>query len=286
MAVDPKESAKERHPHLTQSKLLEILKTFESTDQVEMLKCNIRPGCGKGENYSSDLVACDLEANVKGQGKEYHLMAKLASSDPHKAPLMRCLKVEEKEVTMYRDVIPAWKKLCQKRNAAFELNCFPALHTEFHEDTVKGSMLVMQDLAHLGYRDAVNKKKGLSLSHAKVVLEEIAKFHALGYAYLKSYPDGIAQGLKENESIVTDYMYVRPHEFSQSVFKSFDQGLYLSTCNLLELVQEEGQDLCGIFEKHRANCDVTKLRQKIYGPNPSGFNTLCHGDIWFNNVMF
>ena len=43
-------------------------------------------------------------------------------------------------------------------------------------------------------RDAVNKKKGLSPKHVWLALDEMAKYHALGHAWLKSYPGGAEQG--------------------------------------------------------------------------------------------
>ena len=43
-------------------------------------------------------------------------------------------------------------------------------------------------------RDAVNKKKGLSPKHVLLALDEMAKYHALGHAWLRSYPGGAEQG--------------------------------------------------------------------------------------------
>ncbi len=36
-----------------------------------------------------------------------------------------------------------------------------------------------------GYRDAINKLKGLSAPHVKLTLAELAKYHALGHALVK-----------------------------------------------------------------------------------------------------
>ena len=62
-----------------------------------------------------------------------------------------------------------------------------------------GSIIAMQNLASLGYRDAVNKKKGLSPEHVKLALAELAKYHACGYSWAKSYRGGIEEEALSNQ---------------------------------------------------------------------------------------
>ena len=57
----------------------------------------------------------------------------------------------------------------------------------------------MQNLNTLGYRDAINKKRGLSPKHVRLALDEMAKYHALGYAWMRNYPGGVEQALKDEE---------------------------------------------------------------------------------------
>jgi hypothetical protein len=74
--------------------------------------------------------------------------------------------------------------------------------TEFNKDVEKGSIIAMQNATTFGYRDAINKKKGLNPEHVGMALSELAKYHACGYAFMKSYPGGIKQGLKEHKVVV------------------------------------------------------------------------------------
>ena len=57
----------------------------------------------------------------------------------------------------------------------------------------------------IGYRAAIDKKKGLSPKHVRLALDEMAKYHALGYAWMKNYPGGIEQALKDEE--VGNHLY-------------------------------------------------------------------------------
>ena len=54
----------------------------------------------------------------------------------------------------------------------------------------------MENLRNMGYKDAVNKKMGLTPDYVFLVMEEMAKYHASIYAYFKSFPNGL-DGAKE-----------------------------------------------------------------------------------------
>jgi hypothetical protein len=86
-----------------------------------------------------------------------------------------------------------------KCNAGISLNFCNLYYTEFNEDVEEGSIIAMQNAIPLGYKDAINKKKGLSPDHVRLALSELAKYHACGYAYMKSFPGGIEQGLKKHK---------------------------------------------------------------------------------------
>ena len=53
-------------------------------------------------------------------------------------------------------------------------------------------------------RDAINKKKGLSPKHVLLSLDEMAKYHALGHAWLKSYHGGTEQGCNSIDIFVPE----------------------------------------------------------------------------------
>ena len=113
--------------------------------------------------------------------------------------VLRGLHMEEKEIGFYTKIIPQWKNIIEERKANIRLNFGDIYYTEFSPDVQEGSIIAMQNLNTLGYRDAVNKKKGLSPKHVSLALDEMAKYHALGHAWLKSYPGGAEQGCNSIE---------------------------------------------------------------------------------------
>ncbi|XP_059087510.1 uncharacterized protein LOC131883918 isoform X2 [Tigriopus californicus] len=82
------------HKALTQAKFLEILTKAEATEDVQLTKVELRPGAEDGQNYSGQVVACRLEANVKDQPKIYNWMAKVPFDDAGKFVPLRLLKTE------------------------------------------------------------------------------------------------------------------------------------------------------------------------------------------------
>ena len=63
--------------YLSEAKLLHILKTHESTEDVVLTSTSKKAGTEVGDNYSGELVRVDLKAKVRGEEREYHWMAKL-----------------------------------------------------------------------------------------------------------------------------------------------------------------------------------------------------------------
>ncbi len=270
----------EEHPFLTKEKVLDILQKAEGTKDVVITKYCCSPGTKPGENYSGELVKCDLVARISGTEKAYHWMVKLQLLDN---AFGEEVHLEEKEIYCYDYVLKKWNSMAEEKGASFRLNDIKSPYSEFHGDGGgKRSILVMENMKHLGYEDVADKKKGLSLAHAKLVLEEIARFHALGYVWVKSHPGGIKGGRAANKIFLTDFVFAEPPQDVYNMMKSTTDK-FLAT---VKLVQEPGQNLDKIFEKFMSKVDPFAYFTKLSATNNDLFNVVCHGDLWFNNVLF
>ncbi len=267
----------EEHALLTISKLLEILEKVENNKEVQLLAYSVKPGTEKGDNYASEIAKVDITAKVGTETKEYHWMVKI---EPVITEFTKRLHLEEKEITYYKEIVPKWHRLAEERKASFRINSFDSPYSEYHEEEGRRSILVMQNLRHCGYTDAPNKKKGLTLAHAKVALEEIARFHALGYAYIKSYPEGIEAGKAANDIFIADHLKADPK--TQDVFKAFTSEFM----HRVGVVEEPGQDLVSVYQKFLYKNDAFEYFLRITEPKSDAFNVICHADLWFNNMLF
>ena len=279
---------------ITKEKLVEILTKTQNASKVEILELRTSPGSQKGDNYSCVLIAADFKAEIDGAAEEFHWMFKLPPDDIGRLAMLRGCHVEDKEIKMYVDAIPNFKRLIKERGANLEVNYPNCPYTELDLDDTNhptNSILVMENLTRSNYRDATNKKKGLGLSYAKVAMEEIAKHHALGYAWIKESLGGsteLEQVKKGKFNLLTrDYFMSDQEDQVIEMFQTFENGLTDGFFDLMEAAEEQGQNFANVLRDFHANQkNVMRLRDEILRPKPNDFNTLCHGDFWFNNILF
>ncbi len=219
--------------------------------------------------------------------KEYHWAVKMPKMDhKERLALHRQFMMEKKEMLFYSDMLPEWRRLIRDKGAKFDINCFESPYSEIHDDVQKGSILVMENLKQHGFSDDVfDRTKGFDIHHAKVALEELAKFHALGYAKLNSYPGGVMEGVKDNAELCRDYLYVECA--NEEVQETFTASMVTGMKYQLEVAQEPGQDFVKAFHrKLEEEGGVLALRKRLYTPRQGKFNTLTHGDTHLMNIMF
>ncbi len=270
----------EEHSLLTKEKLLDILQHIEKTKDVKIINHSVKPGTEAGDNYASEMAKCDITAQVEGKKKEYHWMVKMS---PVITSFGKGMHMEEKEIMYYSSMFSKYNEMAEKKGATYRINNIPAPYTEFHQDEEnKRCIIAMENLQYHGYRDAPNKKKGLSLAHAKLALEEIAKFHAFGYSYINSYPGGTEEGRKKNKIFTTCYLFDEQTEGGKNLLTN----MTANTSRVVKLIEEPGQNLTDIYEKFHADNNVPEYNRRVFSPNKEGFNVICHGDLWFNNMLF
>ena len=279
---------------LTAEKLREILATTEKqkTEDIFILERKIEPGADKGTNFSGEVAAIKITAKICDQMKKYHWFAKLPVDDPTSVAITTATQSEHKEIRFYNHMIPALKQFIADRN--IELNVAPFVYSELYEDQTgnknkkKPNILILENLitADGCYRDPVNKMNGLSLDYTKVALDEIAKLHAVSYAYAKSLPGGVSNAGENLGNLARDFIYTDPCQFLKDL-QLHDQPENLAGMrNVLKVCQGPGQDLVGILNHFHELNDIFESRNACYKTDPSGFNVLCHGDPWFNNMLF
>jgi thiamine kinase-like enzyme len=87
--------------------------------------------------------------------------------------------------------------------------------------------------------------------------------------------------------IARDYIHSDPHEDFTNFIKQWLQSDGPNPAyRIAENVQEPGQDLAGALKRFHEKHDVMTLNERACRYDPQGFNTMCHGDTWFNNMLF
>jgi thiamine kinase-like enzyme len=85
---------------------------------------------------------------------------------------------------------------------------------------------------------------------------------------------------------VTDYARSEPEEALTKFFEPFMAGPPTSFFQIAEDVQEPGQGLLEAMKKFHEKHNMMSMSNELNERNPNNFNTMCHGDMWFNNMLF
>ena len=281
-------TSSDEHKVLTRKKLTQILKESQNAKEVEIVDTKLTAMSTLGKNYSGDIVFCKVKAKVDGSEKDFDWAVKLPPYESkERMPMHRETYMEKKEIFFYRNVLPAWKKMIKDREAEIHLNCHASPYTEYQEGWEDGgSIIVMENMNKLGFKDAIDKKWGLDIHHAMLAMKELAKFHALGYAYLKSYPGGTDEGFEKNDYLVNDYAFVKYSPSMQKTIDAINETFFPGFVTTAKAVQEPGQDFAAAIVRFNAKENVFDQRQRMYGPDVKGFKTTCHGDAQLNNILF
>ncbi len=274
------EQVKSDHRILSVPKVKSLLSHVLGHDDFEITDLTLSPGADVGDNYSGEVCAVHVKAKVKGQERSFDWMAKLDSPDQSRKPMAKEIRMEEKECRVYNHLIPAFKKLAGDK---IELNFAECHYTKQSDDEF---IILMENLKAVGFRDAIDKKCGLGRDYAKLALGEIAKFHAVGYAYLKSFTGEVEGGLEAEPVLTTDFFCDKKSDLIKEIFGKFKDQQVKQWLDMMGRCEEQGQGLKDILAKATADFDLTDKRDELYAPNPNGFNVLCHGDAWFNNMLF
>ena len=119
-------------------------------------------------------------------------------------------------------------------------------------------------------------------------LQALARFHAVSKSFMNSYPGGLTAALETYKVLVTDYVCPASQtpEFRE-IWKMVMGSSFDSTMHFLRLAADEGDNRVDLVEayvkKNFPECwfDVVNTTNMEHQ-----FKTICHGDAWFNNIMY
>ncbi|CAL8110275.1 unnamed protein product [Orchesella dallaii] len=276
--------------------------------EVEKFSTNI--GTNPGDNYMSIMHA--IEVTFKGEKKSHHCLIKCYPNHPGRREFLDQIDVFNKEFFMYQDFLPQLKQLAVDSGAEkiVDLSVAPIQGGNIVGQTSKftekpwsdENFILMTDIRKTFGFTMANRIKGLDLDHAKLVLEEIAKYHALSWAYKQK--NGLDL-LTNKYPVYRDFVYE-----NEALWKDFEQLMDQMSDNAFNMTEETlGADhpACkslrnamnkesfnrmqkyvgknGINEEEiESYLRIKPEQDKDYNREPWLLGT--HGDCWVNNMMF
>ncbi|CAL4169044.1 unnamed protein product [Meganyctiphanes norvegica] len=214
-----KEPAK-RH-EITEDWVVYMLNEYENkidngVNHVTIKSFDIGKATKPGDGFTGDLMKLDITATVHYDGerapneKIYNLIVKLANPNPVLLVMQTVFGQNMRENMAYSAVIAEFNKF----QARLTNNKFPIRIPEYIYGKCTGNefVLVMQNMKICDF-DTNNKMEPMNVHQVKMILEQLARVHAISYAYdkkydfLKIYPCYTMENIKPVLNIGTSTLY-------------------------------------------------------------------------------
>ncbi|KAJ9582748.1 hypothetical protein L9F63_022893 [Diploptera punctata] len=244
---------------------------FQSGEDNNLIvRCKyIKPATASGDNYLSQMYRVHVQITRRGKQEDKSIIVKTVPFTEAMLKITSNGQMFVKEMTMYRDVLPAMHRALEKVSPG-TCERFGAEYIYSITDSDK-PVIVLEDLKKLGFTMA-ERLNGLDMDHCLLVLRSLARFHAISLALREENPNMFQ---KFSTTIFCEEM--------RSDLETF------FTVNIAKLAQEV-ENWAG-YERfatklHKLSENAMGIWINSVAMNEGDFNVLSHGDLWLNNIMF
>lgn len=245
--------------------LRELLRTVAEKHYHHEYELKIKSFHSGGANYTSELFSVTLTSKDK---EDLHLFAKVAIVGDRMRELMNATKMFAIEGFFYNELVKTYEDLQDKHGVVGDDRCeipkFYGCNSKIGEETV-----VLEDLAARGYY-GYNRHKSLDWYHASSAIEELAKFHALSFAYQNEQPEEFDRVMK--------YLWFTKPNSDEAVKDAYFPKLISQA--LKHIANENHRERVMKFME----IDGAEMYERFN--RPFGHPVLIHGDYRTSNLFF
>uniref|UniRef100_A0A1L8DNF4 Putative juvenile hormone-inducible protein n=1 Tax=Nyssomyia neivai TaxID=330878 RepID=A0A1L8DNF4_9DIPT len=247
----------------------------------KVMECTTRYLTSVGDNYGSTMLALDVKlCSMAGQEEYLQLVAKMC---PTNQMLLEIFQVDitfTKEMAIYMMSVPAFLALQedQKCPESEKLDVFIKCYgsrtslapcaTFVDADAV----LLLENIKIKGY-SVGDRSKGFDMDHTELILRNIAKFHAAPIALRHKNPQLFEQNVR---------LHLKKIDIDEGLTSEAAAEMKKAFENELKSIPEV-LSLYDVIERQLEMCQERQRDLTYYEENV--FNTICHNDLWVNNVM-
>jgi len=244
------------------------LRKSENDNSIQVIDIFSKPATNKGDNYTSDMVRVTVEYSRDQSGRKItEKKSVIVKIEPTLEGIRKDLIVQSRifntEMLMMTDTLDKMNKLLEPKNRLSG----KGMYVQRDNPT----LLVMEDLAPLGYRMAC-RQAGLDLPHCILAIRGLARFHATSVAVCEKEPN--------QKQMYSRGMFNSEHPPEMGAF--FVLG-----------VKQLAEEMANWPEFKKYSEKITTLADHIYQIgieackfSEDDFNVINHGDCWVNNMMF
>lgn len=236
-----------------------------------------------GENYMSDIVKIHLKLknNDTDVTEDVHLVAKLVVTTDF---LGTTANLTKNEILFYEKVVPALESFQERNGVKFSrfVPKYIAGRNNLNGSDVadQDAVIVLEDLSEHGYKN-IDRHIGFDLNGAKLILKDLAIFHAVPLAMRLLEPETYkSEILKNCPGFQPDFEKNDEPDEKRPDMGTFLLKLFSSDekySHVIPIVTKLFKYLKDQFENNPENFFTYKPVTQ--------FETMTHEDMWSNNTM-
>lgn len=248
---------------------------------IEILEQQTSLLTAPGEHYGSVMLALEVKIkNSKGNEETLNLVAKLIPANEMLRLAFDIYVTFKKEVFAYIESIPALIELQREFHVPEEkiIDIFPKCYgarvslDENSNEVDEDGVLIFENLKLQGYKTE-DRLVGFDLEGAKIVVRDLAKFHALPIALKllkpKAFEEKILPSLVQNKGL---------EQLPEEVGKAFHESIMEGA--------REIEELQPYLERIQKVVDHAEEHPFVLRPPPNEpWGTMSHSDYWTSNTM-
>ncbi|GLH00635.1 Uncharacterized protein GBIM_06959 [Gryllus bimaculatus] len=238
-------------------------------EKAIIVNIDVKRATGKGDNYLSLIYRTYVEYRLP-ESDDVHSKDLVVKGFPPGEFMQNYIDetgVFKREISIYNDVLP---KLYAFADSRLGSGLFKKFSPAFYE-TSREDILILEDLKPQGFVMA-SRKNRLDYPHAKLIIQNLARFHALSFVYSECYPEFLSDFV---DSLFGEMNRKRLEMFMPSLLKGITD-----TVRKWEGFGEIASKLDRLLDTF-----VDRIIN-VNNPTDAFVNVLIHGDCWVNNILF
>lgn len=257
---------------VTPEVLSAILKNYDEEGNWELVDWEGELGTVAGDNYISLIYAVKITLKKKvACGEDTQVLPVMLKVLPRNE--MRVKHINEanvfvKDVSMYDKIIPAIEQFQRKTLSEQEV-CTPWPKCYASKVDGKDDFLAMEDLKAQGFKMA-SRKVGLDFEHCKLVLQTMAKYHALSFTMFNG----------DRNKMLEKYDWLEDFKFRKDKLPEMWKDMIRHTYAQQAVKLREVGDTLGahLLEQIYSDDYFDQLQELIGGK--TRWAVIGHGDCW------
>lgn len=234
-------------------------------------KFQIEEGSSIGDGFSGILIKVAIVEN--DSSRELNVVVKSPPKDAFRRQAMGTMKLFEREVFMYSELLPEFVKFQRENYLTLGFYEFPKCYLAEYDIVNDDTVIIMEDLKSLGYK-MIDKNVPINYEHAKLSMATIGRFHAISFA-LRDRNPAVFEKFQKLDDITSNLM-------DNEMMASFFQGCIDRAIGTLR--DDE-------VKRRNKMLNLKENMKEIMRDlgNPAGaepYAVVIHGDCWPNNFLF